>query len=62
MPQFAVQMREFAMLMVVVMLVMQAVVLQKLGAVARMQADAVLTLVDASRMQAVVNTVLVAVS
>ena len=41
---------------------MQAVVLQKLGAVARMQADAVLTLVDASRMQAVVNTVLVAVS
>lgn len=33
MPQFAVQMREFAMLMVVVMLVMQAVVLQKLGAV-----------------------------
>ena len=48
MPQFAVQMREFAMLMVVVVLVMQA--------------DAVLTLVDASRMQAVVNTVLVAVS
>ena len=41
---------------------MQAVVLHKREAVPRMQADAVLTLVDASRMQAVVNTVLVAVS
>ena len=50
-------MREFAMLMVVVVLVMQAVVLQKLGAVARMQADAALTLAHVEQIKVAVNTV-----
>ena len=36
---------------------MQAVVLQKLGAVVRMQADAVLTLVHVEQIKGAVNTV-----